>query len=207
MVADEILVNKALEGDSAAYGELVSRYQDRIYGLACKMLTAPEDARDAAQEIFIRVYKSLPGFDWRSSFATWLYRIATNVCLDFLRRRSRDQKRNLPLEEGRIKQDSFRDNTPGPEETFLEKEKAKMLRQAVDALPDGYRVVLVLHHYQGLSYRQVAQAVSLTEKTVATRIHRAKKLLREKLYGGEGGALSESNKNANKVSGRRMSIL
>lgn len=89
MIADEILVKKAQNGDRAAYGELVYRYQDRIYGLAVRMLGV-QDARDASQDIFIRAFRSLPGFDFRSAFATWLYRLATNACLDFLRRRGRE---------------------------------------------------------------------------------------------------------------------
>lgn len=207
MIADDILVKKTQGGDTVAYGELVSRYQDRVYGLALRMLTAPDDARDASQEIFVRVFKSLPGFDFRSSFSTWLYRVATNVCLDMLRRRGKEQKHQLPLEQENNSRNNLWDHKPGPEEIFLEREKIKNLRQAVEGLPEGYRMALVLHHYQGLSYKQVAGAMGLSEKTVATRIHRAKKMLKEVLFGGEDGALPESGKNVNPVSGRRMSLL
>ena len=99
MAADEILVKRAQGGDLAAYGELVGRCQDRVYGLAARLLTTTEDARDAAQEIFIRAFRSLPGFDFRADFATWLYRVATNVCLDQLTRRRREALRYLPLED------------------------------------------------------------------------------------------------------------
>jgi len=190
MVADEILVKKAQGGDTAAYGELVRRYQERVYGLALKMFSR-EDAGDVAQEIFFRVFRGLPGFNYQSSFATWLYRISTNVCLDQLRRRGREGQRFLPLEAGDDERNSLRDNGPGPEEHLLDREKVGALKRAVRQLPDGYRMALVLHHYQGLSYRQVAEVMSLPEKTVATRIHRAKKMLRKKLSGGEDGALPE----------------
>ena len=201
MVADEILVKKAQGGDAAAFGELVRRYQDKVYGLALRMFATPEDARDAAQEIFARVFRALPGFNLRSSFSTWLYRIATNVCLDLLQRRARDIKRQVPLE------DHWQDSSPGPEEGLLEKEKSSALKKAVNELPEGYRLALVLHHFQGLSYKQVSKVLELPEKTVATRIHRAKKLLREKIMGGEGGALPESTGKTGPVSGRGMSVL
>ncbi len=206
MVADEILVKKTQGGDTAAYGELVRRYQDRVYGLVLKMFS-PEDARDVVQEIFIRVFRGLPGFNYQASFATWLYRISTNVCLDQLRRRGREGQRLLPLEMGDDEGGCLRDNSPGPEEHLLDRERVGALKRAVQELPDGYRMALVLHHYQGLSYRQVAEAMGLPEKTVATRIHRAKKMLRKKLSGGEDSALPEGKKGTDQVSGRRMPVL
>lgn len=207
MTADEILVKKVQNRDLTAYGELVQRYQERVYNLAVRMLNTPEDARDASQEIFIKVYKSLPGFDFRASFATWLYRVSTNVCLDFLRRRGKEQNRSEPLQENKVRADCLPDNSQGPEEVLLEKESLRELRQAVDTLPDGYRIALLLHHYQGLSYKQVAEVMNLPEKTVATRIHRAKIMLREIMLGGEGSELPESKKNVKQISSRRITIL
>lgn len=207
MIADEVLVKKSQSGELAAFGELVQRYQERIYNLSLRMLGTYEDARDASQETFVKAFRCLPGFNFQSSFATWLYKVSTNVCLDIIRRRSREQLHNLPPGEENTRGDSLRDSRPGPEEMCLKREKINELKRAVADLPDGYRVALVLHHYQGLSYRQVAEVMELPEKTVATRIHRAKTMLREKLIGGEGGALQESKKNAKPVSGRRMSLI
>ena len=90
--ADDLLVKKAQTGDKTAFGELVRRYQDQVFGLTSRMLDSPEDARDAAQEIFIKFFRFLPGFDFRSSFTTWLYKVATNFCLDLLRKQSRDRQ-------------------------------------------------------------------------------------------------------------------
>ncbi len=190
MATDEILVRRAQAGDMAAFGELVGRYQDRVYGLSTRLLTCTEDARDAAQEIFIRVFKTLPGFDLRADFTTWLYRVATNVCLDQLRRRHRERLCSLPARDESGSQDRLQDDRAGPEELLLDKERQQAVRRAVADLPDEYRVALVLHHYQQLSYRQVAACLDLTEKTVATRIHRAKLRLRQRLLlGGESDAL------------------
>jgi len=173
LIADEILVKKAQGGDVAAFGELVRRYQDRVYGLALKMFTMPDDARDASQEIFLKVFRALPGYDFRASFATWLYRVSTNVCLDMLRQRGKEKQRHQPLKENKVVDSRPDAINPGPEESYLEGERARALKSAVESLPNGYRMALLLHHYQGLSYRQVAGVMKLPEKTVATRIHRA----------------------------------
>jgi len=135
LLADEILLKKAQDGDKAAYGELVRRYQDRIYGLAARMLDTPEDARDAAQEVFVKAYRALSGFDFRAGFATWLYRIATNTCLDLLRRRNRERRRSISLEAGTGGADLLRHDGPGPEEVWLKREKELSLRRAVRELP------------------------------------------------------------------------
>ena len=206
MVADELIVKKIQDGDQQAYGKLVRRYQERVYNLALKMLSSPEDARDAAQEIFVRVFRSLSGFKYQASFSTWIFRIATNLCLDQLRQRRREPPQ-LSGEEFQKLGDKLSDGRPSPEEILLEQENLQALRQAVRDLPEAYRAALILHHYQGFSYRQVAQILDLSEKTVATHLHRAKKMLKTKLNGGEGGALPENKKNIKSKSGRRVPIL
>ena len=194
MVADEMLVKRAQNGDKSAYGELVRKYQERIYGMTSRMLGSPEDARDASQDIFIRAYRSLPGFNFQSSFATWLYRLSINVCFDSLRRRGREERLELTCGEGEFRVERLVDVNPGPEEVLLKKERLKELKAALAQLPQRYQVVLVLRHYQGLSYRQVAGVMGLPEKTVATWIHRARIMLRNRLPGGERDALPKSKK-------------
>ncbi len=204
--ADDLLVKKAQAGDQTAFGELVRRYQNQVYGLTSRMLASPEDARDAAQEIFIKLFRSLPGFDFRSSFTTWLYKVATNVCLDLLRKQSRDQQHRSAGGDSNLRDVNLPDIRPGPEEQFLARERIRELQRAVRALPEGYRTALILHHYQGLSYQQIAGILDLSEKTVATRIHRAKKQLRERMRGGAGDAVPESKEQPEPVSGWRMPI-
>ena len=208
MVADEILVKKAQGGDTSAYGELVCRYQDRVYGLAMRVLASPEDARDACQETFIKTFRALPGFNFRAAFATWLYRVAYNTCMDLQRKRGRERSRSVSMEGDEITRCAgLRDDALGPEEVCLDGERLGDLRRAVAELPEEYRLALVLHHYQELSYRQVAEVTGLAEKTVATRIHRAKNMLRKRLLGGEDHALPESAQNNNRVPGRRMPVI
>ena len=205
MATEEILIAKSKQGDLAAYGQLVERHQNMVYNLALKLLGSPEDAKDAAQEIFIKAYRSLPGFQGEAGFSTWLYRVASNKCLDFLRKKNRERERNYSLEEG-FSQEAVSSQYE-PEKAFLLKERQERLKKAVTELPETYRLVLVLHHYQGLSYREVAGIMGLPEKTVATRLHRAKQLLRNKLLGGDADELPESKKATNQVLGQGMSIL
>ena len=205
MVTEEILIAKSKQGDLSAYGELVERHQNMVYNLTLKLLGSQEDAKDASQEIFINAYRALPGFQGEAGFSTWLYRVASNKCLDFLRKKNRERERNYSLEEG-FSQEVVSCQY-GPEEAFLLKERQERLKKAVTELPETYRLVLVLHHYQGLSYREVAGIMGLPEKTVATRLHRAKQLLRNKLLGGDADELPESKKGTNQVLGQGMSIL
>ena len=206
MSTEEILIAKSKQGDLAAYGQLVERYQNRVYNLALKLIGSSEDAKDTVQEIFIKAYRALPGFQGEAGFSTWLYRVASNKCLDFLRKKNRERKHNYSFEEGDFSQEAV-NSQYGPEEAFLLKEKQERLKKAVTELPETYRLVLVLHHYQGFSYREVAGITGLPEKTVATRLHRAKKLLREKLLGADVGELSKSKKGTDQVLDRGMSIL
>ena len=202
MVVDELLIKKAQTGDLAAYGELIRRHQDRVYNMAFKMLNSPEDAKDASQDVFVRVFKSLSSYDFRASYTTWLYRVATNVCLDMLRKRSKELQRNLPFGEEKVSEKHMRDDRPSPEEVYIEREKLKDLRKAVSDLPEDYRMALILHHYQGLGYKEVAEVLKLPENTVATRIYRAKKMLKMKLLGGEAGAMPKSSGNDQQISSR-----
>jgi RNA polymerase sigma-70 factor (ECF subfamily) len=190
---DEELVKEAQKGDLAAYSELVSRHQHRVYNLAARMLGNPEDAGDAAQEILIKAFRSLTGYNYRASFTTWLYRVAVTVCLDLLHQRTRrreDLTDTGPPESRQTPVHLLRDTRPGPEETYLEKERALAVRKAVAALPTDYRIALVLQHYQGLSYKEVSAILNLPEKTVATRLHRARLMLKERLLGGDVDAMS-----------------
>jgi RNA polymerase sigma-70 factor (ECF subfamily) len=204
--ADDLLVKKAQTGDKTAFGELVRRYQDQVFGLTSRMLDSPEDARDAAQEIFIKLFRFLPGFDFRSSFTTWLYKVATNFCLDLLRKQSRDRQHRSAWGDSNLIDINLPDIRPGPEEQVLAGERIRELKQAIRDLPEDYRAALILHHYQGLSYQQIAGVLDLSEKTVATRIHRAKNKLRERMRGGAGDAVPESKEKPEPVSGWRMPI-
>jgi len=185
-VPDAEAVARARQGDPEAFRVLVERYQGRAYGQALRMLGDPERARDAVQEGFLRAYRGLPRFQGRSAFYTWLYRLMFNVCIDAKRRdRSGLQvewddavARELPadVEEGpqlRV--------APGPEEALERAELGSVLREAIDQLPGDARRTLLLREVDGLSYAEIAQALEIPTGTVMSRLHYARRQLREHL--------------------------
>ncbi len=186
--SDEILVQKIKTGNPGSFEILVSRYQRKIFAFIYRMVVSEEDARDLTQEVFIQVFRALDRFRGDAKFSTWLYRIAANKSLDFLRR----------TKSGKIADHSGwaeaadlaklpcapEDN---PEHIYLQQEKIRRVRRLIAGLPDRYRVVLVLFHYENLTYRQIADALDIPVKTVATRLYRAKLLLKENLGGEPDG--------------------
>lgn len=179
---------QALSREPAVFEEIVRAYQRRVYSMALRMTGNPEDACDLTQEIFLEVYRSLPGFRGQSRFATWLYRIATSRAIDWWRRHRRNGERILSLESicevsgdegGEPMQ--VESPGPGPEDAAIQKDVSGRLWRLVAELPEAYRVPLILYHCQNLSYREIAEVLRLPVRTVETRLYRAKKMLRERL--------------------------
>lgn len=174
------LIKQALTGDNRAFGELVTRSYPQVMGLILRMGIARQDALDIAQEAFLQVYRSLGTFQQEAKFSTWVYRIAANKCLDFLRRQRAAPVPLTEMDERRWERQQ-RSGYPEPEEEYLRAELAQRVQTVVRSLPEKYRVVVILQHYQGLSYQEISEALSLPLKTVATRVYRAKLLLKGRL--------------------------
>ncbi len=205
MVTDELLVHRAKSGDLKAYEILIRRYQHKVYDLAAKMVRNREDARDLAQDTFIRVYQNLPRFRGDSSFGTWVYRVASNKCLDYLRKKKVEGERVvLSTFENDV---HFSDSRDSPEESAIREDENRRLRDALDSLPKAYRIAIILQHYQQLSYKEIAEVLELPVKTVATRIYRAKIILREKLTGGEAGAVQAGKGKPGQLPGKGISVI
>ena len=177
-------------GDRAEYARLVENYYQPIYRLALKMLGNPQDAEDILQETFIKVFKHINTFDERSSLSTWIYRIATNEALMFLRKKhpefvSIDQ----PAENEESEQEPIQivDWCCLPENELMSNEAKAHLDQAITSLLPGLRAVFVLRDIQGLSTRETAEVLGISEMAVKTRLSRARLRLREILseYFGE----------------------
>jgi RNA polymerase sigma-70 factor (ECF subfamily) len=171
------------DGDRAEFARLVEAYSGQIYRLALKMLHNQQDAEDILQETFIKAYNALPQFESRSRLSTWLYRIATNEALMFLRRKypqqisveepSKDDSMPAPLE--------IVDWCCLPESELMSAEARENLENAVDKLPHTLRVVFLLRDIEGLSTRETAEVLDLSEGAVKTRLSRARLQLRENL--------------------------
>ena len=180
---DEDLVSRARRRDGKAFDKLVIRYQDKIYRLARRMTETDEDAEDVLQEAFVKAYKSLPAFEGKSKFSTWLYRITVNLALMKLRKRKIESvSLDVPVttEEGSVPRE-FENGGPDPLATLEAKESSESLDQAISALPASYRAVFVLRHVEGLSTGETARILKVSVAAVKSRLHRTRILLREQL--------------------------
>lgn len=181
---DTILVREARGGDARAYGELVSRYQDRVYTLIYGLIQSHEDALDLTQDVFLRAYSSLGQFREEAVFYTWLYRIALNACIDFNRRRKRFAE-PFSLEDDLLSKIGFEPPDPHPssqpERALENKELGRLLRQAIARLPEPLRIAVVLHDIEGLQQKEIASLLNCPLGTVKSRIQRGRCELRTKL--------------------------
>ncbi|MCK4306669.1 sigma-70 family RNA polymerase sigma factor, partial [candidate division WOR-3 bacterium] len=169
-LSDRVLVKKAKNHDFEAFEELVTRYETRVYNLAYKMLGSQEDAEDILQDTFLSAFKSIAGFKEKSSFSTWIYRIATNACLMKLRTK---QSRTVSLDnKSSIITKGIVDWSGNAEISLDRKELREVINQAVKLLPEMYRAVFVLRDVEGLSNSEAAKVLNLTIAAVKSRLHR-----------------------------------
>ena len=183
------------DGDRAEFAHVVEEYSPLIYRLGLKMLNNPQDAEDILQETFIKAYRHIGSFDGRSSISTWLYRIATNEALMLLRRKRPDQiSFEAPLANETEPQEPLQivDWCCLPEEDYLTAEGQARLNEAIDRLPTSLRVVFLLRDIEGLSTRETAEVLDISEMAVKTRLSRARLRLREDLSGYYGKILQKS---------------
>jgi RNA polymerase sigma-70 factor (ECF subfamily) len=183
---DAALALAASRGDRQAFGRLVDWHKRSVYGLCVRLLQHPEDARDAAQETFVRAYAALGTYDPALPFAPWLLRIARNHCLDLARRRGvRPPEVALEAVPEAGAQEVPDRSTPAPDETLVARQQVGRLEAAVAALPPNYREVVHLFHVEHLSYKEIARTMDVPLGTVMTWLHRARARLRRELGGSE----------------------
>lgn len=185
--AERGLIEAAQRGDQGAFGELVRLYDRRVLRIALRILRSPDEAQDAYQEAFLKVYRKLDSFRFQCRFHTWLYRIATNVCLDHLRRRKARPEFTLleaPEAGGPSLADTVRDRSPAhsPERALDNREKAGRIAQALELLSDRERMVFTLRHYEGMRLRAIGEACSMSEESAKQCLFRATKKLRKELH-------------------------
>jgi RNA polymerase sigma-70 factor (ECF subfamily) len=195
--SEDFSLEKLRAGDRAEFARLVDTYYELIYRLAIKMLGNDQDAEDILQETFIKAYRSLDRFDGRSSVSTWLYRIATNEALMFLRRKRPDTVSvEEPQEAGVEDQEPLQivDFCCMPEADLMSAEAQAELDRAIDHLPASLRIVFVLRDMQGLSTRETGEVLNLTDMAVKTRLSRARLRLREELSSYFADRMAEGRK-------------
>lgn len=186
-VQDRSLVERCREGDPKAFARLVALHEDMVFNLAARMLGDMEEARDVSQEVFLQVYRTLGGFQGRSSVKTWIYRIVVNQCHNrrrWWRRRAREKSRPIEdltaADEARLSQ-AEAGSTPNPFDRVERAERAARVQEALMSLSFAHRAVLMLRDAEGLSCEAVAETLGLPVGTVKSRLARAREALRSRL--------------------------
>ena len=195
-IDEKHMIRLAADGDMAAFEQLVTTHQRAVYRLALRMTGNPEDAADMTQEAFLRAWRGLGSFQADSSLSTWLFRLTQNVCIDFLRRKKRQQHVSLTFsdDEDEGKELSVPDPEPLPEERVIFNEKQAAIRAAMNALPVDFREILQLRVAQELPYEQIAQIMDLPVGTVKSRLARARLQLKKRLDAGNFFETDASNR-------------
>lgn len=191
------LVRQAKAGDQQAFAALMEQNQTRIYNLALRMTGNPDDALELSQEAFFNAWRGLGRFQEESAFSTWLYRLASNVCIDFLRRekRRRGASPSVSLDDEENHTREIPDQRYSPQEQMEQEERRRLIQQGLDAISPEHRQVLLLREMERLSYGEIARILDLEEGTVKSRIARARLALRKYLVGtGNFSAAPSSTK-------------
>jgi RNA polymerase sigma-70 factor (ECF subfamily) len=182
--AEATLIARAQAQDDTAFDQIMRLYADRIYNYVRRMVGNPQDAEDITQEVFLRAYQGLHQFDGRASFSTWLFRIATNLCIDHKRRQSR-RVQTVPYhrdEEDEEGDWEFPDTAqPSALDQLLTKELEEVVEQAVEALSPKLKTVLLLYDVEGLSYEQIAETLGIPMGTVKSRLFAAREQVRKQV--------------------------
>lgn len=183
MQSDSLVISRARRGEQAAFRELLDRYRAPVFNLCLRMLKNRDDAEDIAQEVFIKVFGMLERYDERYAFRSWLFKIAANQCIDFIRK---NRVKLLSLDEpvkykGEEIEREFPDEAPAPDEEVERVQLGKLLLEIAEELPPHYRSMIVLRHQEQLSYDEIAEILDLPLGTVKARIHRARAMMKDKL--------------------------
>lgn len=182
-VLENRLARLALKGDQQAFAELVDLYQDKLYHMAYRMLNNRQEAEDVVQDTFLRVYKNLDRFDETLKFSTWIYRIATNLCIDRLRKRKPTYSLDAESQEydGLDGYSMIPSDNRTPESELILSDTQRIIHQAMESLPPKYKSVMMLRYIQDMSLQEVGDILDMPVTTIKTRVHRGREFLRKKL--------------------------
>ena len=181
-LSDEEVVRRVVAGDGPLFEILMRRYNRRLYRVARAILKDDSEAEDVMQQTYVEAYTHLGQFEGRAKFSTWLTKIAVYEALARLRRRRRGVSPAPTAEPDEVAMSTAKSTGPSPEQEALERELRALLESAIEALPIRYRSVFVFRDVEGMSTAETAQCLGVTEEVIKTRLHRARGLLRERLY-------------------------
>lgn len=197
--SDHDLIRRAQQGEERAFEELVRRHEERAIRVALALIASREDARDLAQEAFLRVFRNLERFDFQHEFTTWLYRIVTNLAIDLLRKRRPAMSTSAEEEEEADLDLADPDGAP-PSRSLEQMETAERVRACIDRLAPHFRSVMILRELEGLPCTEIARIVGATHVTVRWRLHRGRKLFLEeweRMHAGDPEEIARRPEGAN----------
>ncbi len=184
MYSDNHLINKAKEGDIRAFEELIRRYDRHVINIAYSYRNSKDDAKDIYQEVFLRVFKGIKNFEFRSEFSTWLYRITANVCITFKRKEKRSKMESLDKNYFESENEPLKDRLEGEEKSddlVINNELKSKINEVINILPERQRMAFTLKYYEGLKIKEIAEMMNCQEGTIKRYLFNATNLMREKL--------------------------
>jgi len=183
-LSSEDLMARIAKGDEDAFEILVSRHQTSVLNLIYRFIGDRTQAKDLAQEVFLRVWQAARGYEPRAKFTTWICRITANLCLNELksaRRKKWFQFLRSGEDREKTTEDVLLDSSPSPEELLLSREQSRKISDALQSLPENQRVAIILKRYDDLSYQEIAKILNCSVSAVESLLVRAKRTLQEKL--------------------------
>jgi RNA polymerase sigma-70 factor (ECF subfamily) len=180
-LTDEELVARSIEGDHDSFNQLIVRWERPIYGLAYRVIGREEDARDIVQETFLRAFRALPGFKGEAKFSSWLYRIALNLCRDWIRRQKRTPIVAAPEGIDIIELAAEQGPVESIETLVARKQLSETVAEAMEHLPEEQRTAIILKEYHGLTFQEIADLQGCPLSTVKTRLYQGLSVLRRRL--------------------------
>jgi RNA polymerase sigma-70 factor (ECF subfamily) len=186
--SDEELVARSIGGDVDSFNQLILRWERPIFALAYRVIGREEDARDVCQETFLRAFRALPGFKGQAKFSSWLYRIALNLCRDWIRRQRRAPVMQAPEGVDLVDLVSERGPSESIEELVARQELSAIVEQAMTLLPEEQRTAIILKEYHGMTFQEIADLQGCPLSTVKTRLYQGLTVLRRHLEKNEKAA-------------------
>jgi len=180
-LTDEELVTRSVGGDADSFNQLILRWERPIYALAYRVIGREEDARDVCQDTFLRAYRALPGFKGQAKFSSWLYRIALNLCRDWMRRQRRAPVMQMPEGVDPIEMAAEREPAESIETLVARRELSAVVEEAMALLPEEQRTAIILKEYHGMTFQEIADLQGCPLSTVKTRLYQGLSVLRRHL--------------------------
>jgi RNA polymerase sigma-70 factor (ECF subfamily) len=185
---DEELVARSIGGDTESFNELILRWERPIYALAYRTIGREEEARDVCQETFLRAFRALPGFRGQAKFSSWIYRIALNLCRDWMRKERRAPLVQVPEDTDPMELAAAAEPSESIDELVARRDLTRIVERVMAQLPEEQRTAIVLKEYHGLTFQEIADLVGCPLSTVKTRLYQGLTVMRRELAKHAGSA-------------------